>query len=428
LFFRPEHSPRHRECKAKQTAPLLLKVDCFFRAKRTALMLSACLLSVTLAHAQGTQQWTTQRFEELERGTPTDVAIRNDGRLEPAPQLQTIASTKATYLWSMLPERDGSTLVGTGAASGGSQLLRVDAEGATTPVAEFKELTVTALAQTPDGNTLATTAPDGKLYRIPADGKPEVIFDPSLTAEKPKYLWSLTVARSGDVLVAAGAPAAIYRIRHGAAAGTKPELLFRSGDQHIRTLLLSPDNNTLYAGSDGSGIVYRIPLNTPDHKPFALYTASKHEVTSLALDPAGNLYLAAIGDRRPPALPPLPAAGEPRISITFTQPGSSVAAPTNALVPDGSEIDRIAPDGTPTRLVALREEITYALVWRNGGLIAATGNRGHIYRIDPGKPGSYTDVAHTEANQSVATLRRPTQPMCPMCLTARSPRSGAASN
>ncbi|MFN2975512.1 WD40 repeat domain-containing protein [Terriglobus aquaticus] len=352
--------------------------------------------------AQGTQQWTTQRFEDFERGTATGVAIRNDGRLEPAPHLETIASTKATYLWSLLPQRDGSTLVGTGVASGGSQLLRIDPKGATTTVADFKELTVTAIAQAPDGSTLVATAPDGKVYRIGPGGKPEVIFDPTLTAEKPKYLWSLAVTPSGDILVAAGAPAAIYRIAHGAALGTKPELLFQSGDQHIRTLLLSADGNTLFAGSDGSGIVYRIPLNTPGHKAFALYTAPKHEITSLALDPAGNLYLAAIGDRRPPALPPLPAAGEPRISITFTQPGSSVAAPTNALVPDGSEIDRIAPDDTPTRLLNLREEITYALAWRGNALLAATGNRGHIYRIDPSRPGSYTDVAHTEANQAVA--------------------------
>ena len=361
-----------------------------------AMLLTAATLPCLSAIAQGTQQWTVQRYEEFERGTPTDIAIRNDGRLEPAPQLQTIAATKATYLWSLLPQADGSTLVGTGAASGGSQMLRVDAKGASTVFADFKELTVPALAQAADGGVFAVTAPDGKLYRIANGGKPEVMFDPATTAEKPKYLWSIAIAKNGDVLVAAGAPAVIYRIPHGASA--KPEVLFHSGDQHIRTLLLAPDG-TLYAGSDGSGIVYRI---APNGRPFALYTAPKHEITSLALDPAGNLYVAAVGDRRPPALPPLPAAGEPRIPITFTQPNSSVAQQTNALVPDGSEIDRVAPDGTPTRLLALREELAYALVFRNGALLAGTGNRGHLYRLDTAHPGSYTDVAHVEANQAIA--------------------------
>lgn len=381
--------------------PLRLSVSrrgCCGALPRLALL--SALIASHLLSAQGTQQWTVGRFDEFERGTPVNVAIRNDGRLEPAPQLAVIGSTKATYLWSLLPEPDGSTLVGTGAASGGSQVLRLGGDGSSSVVAEFKELTVTALARAADGSVLAATAPDGKLYRFATGAAPQVIFDPAKTAEKPKYLWSLAVAKNGDVLIAAGAPAVIYRIVQGTAAA--PEVLFHSGDQHIRTLLLGPDG-TLYAGSDGSGIVYRIPLaGEKAGKPFALYTAPKHEVTSLALDAAGNLYLAAVGDRRPPALPPLPAAGEPRISITFTQPNSSVAQPTNALVPDGSEIDRIAPDGTPTRLLNLRDELVYALTWRNGGLLAATGNRGRIYRIDPAHPGSYTDLAHVEANEAVA--------------------------
>ena len=406
--IRPEHLQLRRKCGVEKPAFLLGAADYSWRKRLRPLLLYACLLSGSSAHAQGTQQWTVQRFEDFERGTPTGVAIRNDGRLEPAPQLQTIAATHATYLWSLLPQPDGTTLVGTGAASGGSQILRVDAKSASSTVADFKELTVTALAAAPDGSTLATTAPDGKLYRISSGGKPELLFDPIFTIEKPKYLWSIAVSKTGDIFVAAGAPAAVYRIPHG---GGKAEVLFRSGDQHFRTLLLSPDDNTLYAGSDGSGIVYRIPLggkaNTPGNKPFALYTAPKHEITALALDPAGNLYLAAVGDRRPPALPPLPAAGESRISLTFTQPNSSIAQLTNALVPDGSEIDRIAPDGTPTRLLTLRDELTYALAFRNGSLLAATGNRGHIYRIDPTKPGSYTDIAHTEANQAVAMAAVP---------------------
>ncbi|MEG9434566.1 hypothetical protein, partial [Terriglobus sp. ADX1] len=42
---------------------------------------------------------------------------------------------------------------------------------------------------------------------------------------------------------------------------------------------------------------------------------------------------------------------------------------------DGSEIYRIAPDGTPLRLVALQQDVVYALTVRNNALFAATGNR-----------------------------------------------------
>jgi len=349
------------------------------------------------ATAQGTRQWTTTRFEDFERGTPQNIAIRNDGRLEPAPALQTLATVNATYLWSVLADRDGTTLVGTGAISGGSQLLRIGNSKATpTVVADFKELNVQALAVAQDGAILAATSPDGKLYRIASGNKPEVIFDAATTAEKPKYLWSLAVERNGDILVAAGAPAVLYRV--SPKAGSKPQVLFRSGDQHIRTLLLAPDG-TIYAGSDGAGIIYRI---APGGKAFALYAAAKHEITALTLDPAGNLYAAAIGDRRPPSLPPLPAQGEPRVPVVFPQPSSSLSIATSAPIPDGSEIYRIAPDGTPQRLLTLREDVAYALAFRNGALDIATGNHGHIYRVDPDRPGQYTDIAHVEAGQAVA--------------------------
>ncbi len=362
---------------------------------------SLILVAAAAAQAQGTRQWTVSRYDEFERGTPTNVAVRNDGRLEPAPALRTIASTSATFLWS-IAAIGNDLYAGTGAASGGSQLLRIDSKGAVTTAASFKELNVQALQAMPDGALAVATSPDGKVYSIRGSGTPQVLFDASLTAEKPKYLWNLALATNGDLLVAAGAPAVIYRVSLKNPAA-KSEVFFHSGDQHIRELLVAPDG-TVYAGSDGAGIIYRI---TPDGKPFALYAAPKHEITALALDPAGNLYAAAVGDRRPPALPPLPASGQTAVSITILQPGSSLSAYNNTIVPDGSEIYRISPDGTPRRLLQLREDVVYALTFRNGALFAGTGNRGRVYRLDPNDPGSYTDVAHTETSQVVAMVQTP---------------------
>ncbi|MGI4755437.1 MAG: WD40 repeat domain-containing protein [Janthinobacterium lividum] len=360
-----------------------------------------CLLATLSAAGQGTRQWTTTRFEEFERGTPTNIAIRNDGRLEAAPALRSLAKTPATFLWSIAA--NGADLyAGSGAASGGSQLLRIDSKGAVTTAAAFKELNVQAILPLPDGSVLAATSPDGKVYRVNSSGTPQVVFDSASVAEKPKYIWSLAQEPNGNLLVAAGGPATIYRVNLANPAA-KPEVLFRSGDQHIRALLVAPDG-TIFAGSDGAGIIYRI---APDGKAFALYAAPKHEITAMALDPAGNLYAAGVGDRRPPALPPLPASGQTAVSITILQPGSSISATANNIVPEGSEVYRIAPDGTPLRLLQLREDVVYALAFRNGSLFAGTGNRGHVYRIDTANAGSYTDVAHTEASQVTAMVQTP---------------------
>lgn len=354
------------------------------------------------AHAQGTRQWTESRYDEFERGTPTNVAMRNDGRLEPAPALRNIAATSSTFLWSLTA--GGSDLyAGTGAPSGGSQLLRIDAKGAVTTAASFKELNVQATLALADGTILVATSPDGKVYRVtPGNTTPQIVFDPTQTTEKPKYLWALAIAKNGDLLIAAGAPATIFRVPLQS-PNAKPQLVFRSGDQHIRSLAVATDG-TIYAGSDGAGLIYRI---APDGKPFALYAAPKHEITALVLDTAGNLYAAAVGDRKPPALPPLPASGQPAVAITILQPGSAISAANNSIVPDGSEIYRIAPDGTPLRLVALQQDVVYALTVRNNALFAATGNRGRVYRIDTAQANTYTDIAHTEASQVTAIAQTP---------------------
>jgi sugar lactone lactonase YvrE len=354
-----------------------------------ALLLSFC----AAAPAQGTRQWTESRFEQFEKGTPHNAAIRNDGVLEAAPTLTTRFVSPNTYLWSLDADEKGNACFGTGATSGGSSVVCVTPDGHPTTRAHFDQLGVQALHMLPDGAILAATSPDGKLYRIAPgsalDLKPQVLFDPVQTQEKPKYLWALAITGK-DVLVATGVPAAIYRVP---LAGGPASIFFRSGDQHIRSLALAP-NGTLYAGSDGSGVVYRI---APDGKAFALYTASRREITSLALDAAGNLYLAAVGDKHSSTLPPLSPQGTSGIIGL-----PSLSATTNALVPEGSEIDRISPDGAPLRLVTLKDDVVYALTLRHDTLFAASGNHGRIYHVDTTVAGRYTDLGHVDAAQATA--------------------------
>jgi hypothetical protein len=90
------------------------------------------------------------------------------------------------------------------------------------------------------------------------------------------------------------------------------------------------------------------------------------------------------------------------VTITFSQPGSANAATANTLIPEGSEIYRIAADGSPAKLLALKDDVVYALAYHAGSLLAATGNRGRVYRVDAAVAGQFTDVAHLEASQGMA--------------------------
>jgi sugar lactone lactonase YvrE len=353
-----------------------------------------------LVRAQGTKLWSVDRYDEMEKGGSEGVAIRSDGRLEAGPATSLLYATGKTYAWSLASDAAGDGYVGLGGtASGSAVVMKVSPGGKAEQVFAGKELTVQSLRVAGDGSLLAATSPDGKVYRIPkAGGTATIVFDPVTTEEKPKYLWDLAVGKAGEIYVAAGAPAVVYRVPAG---GGKAEVLFKTADQHIRCLLLGPDG-TLWAGSDGSGVIYRFATGTAGAKPFAVYAAARREITALAMDTAGNVYAAGVGTKGRSTLPPLAVTGNVGVTITFSQPGSSTAAGANTLVPDGSEIYRIAADGSPQKLLTLKEDVVYALAVRNGHLLAATGNRGRVYRIDTDGSSRFTDVAHLEASQGMA--------------------------
>ena len=369
------------------------------------LLLFFCLAAAAAGHAQGTRLWTQSTYTDLQKGTAEGVAIRSDGRLEAAPAATLVTTLASTYAWSLASDQHGNAYLGTGSVTGSpATLLRVGADGKAVKLAEFKEMAVQALVATPSGAIYAATSPDGKVYRVASggglDSKPAQIFDSAQTAEKPKYIWALALDPSTQSLyIATGAPAAIYRVNTSQPA-IAPELFFKSEDQHIRSLLLAADG-TLYAGSDGNGVIYRIAR---DGKSFALYSAPKREVTALALDSAGNLYAAAVGGKASPNLPPLPIQGNASATatITYLNAGPGNAASSNPLLPDGSDVYRIDPDGTPQKLVTLRDDVAYALTVSEGKLLAATGNKGHIYSIDTAEPGRFIDIAHLDANQAIA--------------------------
>jgi WD40 repeat protein len=361
--------------------------------------LGFCVAHCPHAAAQGTKLWTQSRYDEMERGTAQGVAIRNDGRLEAAPPSTLAYTAAAGYIWSVSADSAGNAYLGRGGTTSGSAIVtRVAPNGTATDIFAGRELAVQALQSAPDGSLYAATSPDGKVYRIRPDKTANVVFDPSTTSERPKYIWDLALAKNGDLYIAAGAPAAVYKV---AADSGKPKLMFRTEDQHIRCLLLAP-GGTLYAGSEGAGVIYRFDTAKPESPPFAVYSAAKREITALALDAAGNLYAAGVGAKGNLSLPNLPVTGGTGVTVSFIQPGSSNAVSNNTIIPDGTEIYRFSTDGAPLKLLSLKDDVVYGLAFHNGSLLAATGNRGRIYRIDTALAGSWTDIAHLDATQAMA--------------------------
>jgi hypothetical protein len=361
------------------------------------------LLSATGLHAQGTRLWSQSHYEEFEKGTPKGVAISSQGYLEAGPSLKELAATGTTYVWSIAADKKGNVYAGTGSPA---RVLQVGADGKATTLLESKDLSVQVVRVGPDGSVYAATLPSGKVYRLKPgqtgldESKAEVVFDPA-TAEtrpeaRPKYVWDMAFDTEGRLYIATGAPAAIYRV--ATSPGAKPEKFFSTDEQHIRCLLFEKDGS-LIAGTDSGGLVYRIDRNG---KGLVIYDAPKAEITALSESADGMLYIAAVGEKNKNTLPPLPVQGNAMVTATITivQPGSIQASNSNGLIPDGSEVYEINRQGAPRKVWTAREDVIYALSSTPQGLYAATGNRGHVYRVQ--EDGSFADLAHVEASQVTA--------------------------
>ena len=182
----------------------------------------------------------------------------------------------------------------------------------------------------------------------------------------------------------------------------KAEVLFKTADQHIRCLLMAAGWNAVGGERWGGRDLQDLRPGRRGRSRLRCMRRRGGRLRRWRWMRRGMCMRRAWGRRDASTLPPLPVTGNVGVTITFSQPGSSTAAGANTLVPDGSEIYRIAADGSPQKLVTLKDDVVYALAVRNGSLLAATGNRGRVYRVDTKVAGRFTDVAHLEAAQGMA--------------------------
>ena len=352
-------------------------------------------------------------MEEFEKGTPAGVSIESDGHLRQGPGLTELVTTPSTFVWSLAADKTGHVFAGTGSSA---TVLRLGAQKGEKPFTLFesRDLSVQALRFGPDGALYAATVPGGKVYKLKPDATTKldessatVVFDAakaddaaagdskSASGVQPHYIWDLTFDSAGRLYIATGNPAAVYRV-NPAKPGTTPELFFKSDEAHIRTLAWDAKGN-LIAGSDGSGLVYRIDAQG---KGYVLFEAPRREITSVAIGANGTIYAACVGDKSRNPLPPLPVQGVATVTITVVQPQSLQAANASASVPEGTEIYALSEGQAPRSLWSSKDAIVYALAARPDGLLALSGNRGQIYRIRD--DGSYADIAHLQAQQGLS--------------------------
>ncbi len=286
----------------------------------------------------------------------------------------------------------------------------------------------------------------GRLWRIrPADrGDPEVeaVWEP----EDVKYLWDLLWV-DGAVVAATGDEGKLWRI----APDGKAEVLLDTEADHVLCLALGP-KGTLYAGTDGEALVYRLTKDGP----FVLYDADEAEITGLAIDGQGRVYVGAssgTGGRTGGAqistettvrvtMPPEEAEGPSSLLAEqmapdngndgAPEPGAEEADEPEPSEPSpaqtiarklqqamqqmrraagggtqpgggtGAGVYRITPEGIVTRFFDAADKMVLALVATDGKLLVGTGHEGRVYEIEIGGDEAEAVVANVDPKQVMA--------------------------
>lgn len=379
--------------------------------------LAFAMLLPAAVRAEHTRYWREADYSQFVKGAAHGVAIRSDGTIEPAPRFDSFADPSLAYIWDLQMDSRGRLY-----AAGGpnAKVLRFDDSGKSTTLFESSELAAQAIALDSKGNLYVATSPDGKVYRVTPDGTKSVFFEP-----KTKYIWALAVDSHGNLFVGTGDTGKIFVV----SPDGKGKLFYQSADSHAQSLAFDSKGNLL-VGTDPHGFIIRIPINrkpadaVPEAgAPFVVYEMDKQEVTAMVQDAEGNIYAAAIGEKShvmtvpavlPTVVPQQPITSTPGAQTTIvlsagaataSQPRAAPTVPNYPMVlpAGGTQVVKIAPDGSPTTIWTSPSDLVFTLALSPASrLLLGTGDNGSVIELKG--QGVYAEVAKTASEQVTSVV------------------------
>ncbi|HWG46046.1 MAG TPA: two-component regulator propeller domain-containing protein [Gemmataceae bacterium] len=241
-------------------------------------MLRSCLPYVValmfacppFALATKVKVWHQHTPAHYDKAQLKQMVVSSEGVLRLSRQLRPLAGLDASHVWDMVEDRDGNLYVATGNEG---KIYKLPPEGKPVVVYASEQSQVLCLAVGSDGSIYAGTGPNGQIVRIDPRGQGKVFSE---TGEA--YVWSLAVDPKGQTLYAGTGPhGRIYRIN----GEGKAAVFYTTRQEHILCVAAGGDG-MVYAGTDKGGLVYRID---PRGKGFVLYQANQAEVRTLKVTP-----------------------------------------------------------------------------------------------------------------------------------------------
>ncbi len=311
-------------------------------------VLLAALACAAPARATETQWWLNDAPADYARAEAHGAILRADATVEPGPAVATFADDSLRVAWAVAVLADGSVAI----AGDHGRIDRWTAAAGVRPWVRLGAGQVLALAR--DGDALlAGTGPTGLVYRIGARGDTTLL---ARTGER--YVWALAAVK-GAVWAATGTRGRLMRIEGGRA-----RIAFDAEESNL--LCLVPDGaGGAWSGGDSRGRVYHTDAAGATR---TLFDAGEDEVRALARTADGAIWAAALSSSG--------TTSEDGDDDEKPQPARSSASSARAVV------YRIVPDSATVGWWTSPQPLVYALAPTADGLVAATGNRAGLYRLE----------------------------------------------
>jgi len=379
------------------------------------------------AMASSSRAWVLRNKGDFQNARLEGVALTTDGALRLSARVTPLADPSQLNIWSIA--RDAKGRLYAGAGNDGRVFRFVTPDSAPEVVFDSDELEVQSLAFDSKGRLFAATTPHGAVYMVTDDGIGVTVFRPDDT-----YIWSILFDERDRLYVATGQGGHVYRVDAPGPNATG-QVVLDGREEHIRSLARSARGD-IYAGSDQSGILYRIGR---DGAVSVVYDSPMQEVASIAIAEGAKGEEIYIG-----TLAPMPAqrggqsgraqnGGVTRVRVTADDSGTepditpgeqdddtpeqqSQRQRTQARPPTTTytgAIYAVGADGYARKLWESRESLPLSLAVTGGtgrsnaagmgpGILVGTGNDGHVLLL--GEDGDVTEFVTVPSQQVNALI------------------------
>lgn len=329
---------------------------------RTFLSVSCAAALAALAVpglAVGTRRFVLDKEADFKGGDLTGVAVDSAGRVRAGLSLGSVPLAKATSVWSALSLADGSTLLGTGSEG---KLLKVQG-GAVSVLAETKTLAVTSLAQGFGGAVLLGTLPGGKVMKWDRGKLSDLAALPGAD-----HVFGIAYDKKTNSLFAATGPQGkLFRV----SADGNSQVYFDAEEPHLVSVAVDA-NGTVYAGASEKAKLYKV---TGPGRASVLYDFGRTEVRGVAVGTNGDVFAIANELKPTGVLANRPAGGS---DIAPAGPLSNQSKTKGK-----GTLYRFGTDGRPERLFDDEDEhFTSLALGDDGQPYVGTGIEGRVYTVD----------------------------------------------